>query len=157
MAIALTLSFLSCTKDTLENASDLGTIDITLAQLTNLEVADAILFHINLHREHLDLPSLEFDLSYATAYAVEHTMYMMNKKAVSHDFFYKRRNGMQARGANDVAENVAYGFHSGESVVNAWLDSPSHKVVVEGLYTHIGIGVIKAENGKYYFTCLFYD
>lgn len=39
-------------------------------------------------------------------------------------------------------ENIAYGYKTPESVVRAWMDSPSHKkVILSDMATHMGVGV----------------
>ena len=51
---------------------------------------------------------------------------MIEVDNVSHDNFFQRKQSLQTNAsANIVSENVAYGFNSAESVVNAWLNSPS--------------------------------
>ena len=49
---------------------------------------------------------------------------MVDNNEVSHANFYKRSDYLKANaGATKVSENVAYGYSSAESVVNAWLKS----------------------------------
>jgi len=38
-----------------------------------------------------------------------------------------------------AGENLAYGFNSGDDVVNAWIHSPSHEANLVGNYTEVGI------------------
>ena len=48
-------------------------------------------------------------------------------------------------------ENIAYGYGTPERVVNAWMNSPGHKVaLLSPTATHIGVGFYKATNGRYY-------
>ena len=84
-----------------------------------------------------------------------YTFFYLND-IIWYDFFFKRRNGLIARGSLRVAENVAYGFNSAASVLNGWLNSPSHRSVIEGEYTHVGIGVLSSEDSRFYYTCIFY-
>ncbi|WP_299114026.1 CAP domain-containing protein [uncultured Winogradskyella sp.] len=155
--IILILFTQSCTKDSVDDNFISNQIDLSLANETNHEVANAILLRINSYRQDLNLNSIQLDGTYATAYAVEHTKYMIENNTISHDFFYKRKNGLKAVGAIEVAENVAYGYSSAESAFNAWLNSLSHKRVIEGNFTHVGIGVLVDSNDKPYYTCLFYN
>ena len=132
-------------------------IDLSLAQRTDLEFSNNILQAINSYRDKIGLAPLVFDSSFASAYAVDHTLYMITRNRISHDNFYERSLAlMQSPIVNTVAENVARGYSSAEDVVKAWLSSPNHKKNIEGDYTHTGIGVLKNRDGIYYVTQLFY-
>ena len=54
-----------------------------------------------------------------------------------------------------MSENVAYGFSSAESLVNAWLNSASHRENIEGDFTDFDISAEKNNEGKWYFTNIF--
>jgi len=78
--------------------------------------------------------------------------------AGSHDYFFRRSNGLKHyAGATKISENIAYGYRSAESVVNAWLNSQDHRAVIEGDFTHIGFGIIKTIEDKFYYTLIFYN
>jgi uncharacterized protein YkwD len=90
------------------------------------------------------------------AVAFTHTDYMIQNDDISHDNFYQRKESLEMNaGANKVSENVAYGFSSPESLVNAWLNSPSHKETIEGDFTDFDISAEQSENGKWYYTNIF--
>ena len=76
---------------------------------------------------------------------------------VDHDLFAERsENIMQVLGAKKVNENIAYNYTTANSVLAAWLASPSHKATIEGDFTHFGISI--KENpvtGKKYYTNIF--
>jgi uncharacterized protein YkwD len=82
---------------------------------------------------------------------------MIEKNVVNHDFFNERSsNIIEVLGAVKVAENVAYNFNNANTVLQAWLDSPSHKANLDGEYTHVGISIsVNATNGKKYYTNMF--
>ncbi len=148
----------SCSKDSIETSEEVNySIDLNLAQETDWQLADDILYLVNEHRMSLGLSTIERDQQYASAYAVKHTKYMIDMDRINHDNFGVRSAGLKDRGAIRVGENVAYGYTSAEDVVLAWLNSPSHKDIIEGNYTHSGFGVIPNENGTFYFTQLFYS
>lgn len=44
--------------------------------------------------------------------------------------------------SNNVGENIAWGFGSAQSVVNAWLNSPGHRAAILGNYQVVGVGRI---------------
>lgn len=157
LALALCVSVMSCSKDesvVVEEAN--YTIDLNLAHETNWVLADSILVLINQHRESLGYPPMQRDQQYASAYAVEHTKYMIENARISHDNFEFRKRALKNRGAQFVTENVAFGYQTAESVVHAWLNSPGHKRNIESDYTHSGFGIIADERGNYYFTNIFY-
>lgn len=148
----------SCSKDaSLETEEANYSIDLNLAQETDWQIADDILVLINEHRVSIGLPAIQRDQQYASAYAVEHTKYMISIDHINHDNFSIRSAALKDRGASRVGENVAYGYTSAESVVYAWLNSPTHKDIIEGNYTHSGFGVISDSNGTFFFTQLFYS
>lgn len=148
----------SCSKDDSIATEEANySIDLNLAQETDWKMADDILVLINEYRASIGLSSIQRDQQYASAYAVEHTKYMIDIDGVNHDDFAIRSAALKDRGAIRVGENVAYGYTSAESVVYAWLNSPTHKEIIEGNYTHSGFGVIPDSNGTFYFTQLFYS
>lgn len=147
----------SCQKDEgVETESSNITIDLNLALETDWVMADAILVLVNEHRASVGLAEIARDQQYASAYAVDHTQYMIDMKRINHDNFGTRSEALKQRGAKVVGENVAFGYNSAEAVVNAWLNSESHRNIIEGNYTHSGFGIMKSPEGKYYFTQLFY-
>jgi len=148
----------SCQKETQETVIDESnySIDLNLANETDWKMANEILDLVNAHRATLDLAPIIRDQQYGSAYAVDHTQYMIEKTTISHDHFNVRSGALKEQGAKVVAENVAFGFTDAESVVNAWINSPGHRKTIEGPYTHSGFGVIPSDSGKYYFTQLFY-
>lgn len=148
----------SCSKeevvDTVEESN--FTIDLNLANETDWHMANEILQYVNEYRLSLGLPEIIKDQQYASAYAVDHTQYMIEQNKISHDNFGIRSTGLKNRGARSVSENVGFGYTDAESLVNAWINSPTHRSVLEGNYTHSGFGVIQNISGKYFFTQLFY-
>ena len=81
---------------------------------------------------------------------------MIEAANVSHDNFFQRKQSLQTNAdANIVTENVAYGFSSAESVVNAWINSPSHRDNIEGDYTDFDVSAEQNNEGKWYFTNIF--
>ncbi len=154
-SIILLSLLVSCQKDNDYGEEYDYSIDVNLANETDWDLADEILILINNHRASIGLSEIDIDYDYASAYAVEHTKYMIENNLVNHDNFSYRSGALKERGATSVGENVAYGYSNAEDVVFAWLHSPAHKGIIEGNYTHSGFGVIQNENGTYFFTQLF--
>ena len=158
LAMALLFLTASCSKDDIETTETANySIDLNLAQETDWEIANEILVLINEHRVSVGLSTIKKDQQYASAYAVDHTNYMIGINKINHDNFNIRSEALKERGAFRVGENVANGYTSAETVVHAWLNSPSHLEIIEGNYTHSGFGVIPNDNGTYFFTQLFYS
>ncbi len=159
LAIAL-LCFVitSCSKeDTVEVETAKYEIDLSIVQQNDGEMSRGILELINIHRDSLGLSTLQLDAAYASAFAVEHTQYMIAQEKINHDNFGYRSEGIKYHdNAKTVGENVAYGYDTPEKVVNAWLKSPGHKEIIEGNYTHTGFGVMTSDKGRTFFTQLFY-
>lgn len=158
LATVFVLTMVSCSKDETPIIEEANyTVDLELVNATDWLMANDVLVLVNKHRTSLGLGELSLDTTIASALAVDHTFYMIEQDRISHDNFPQRRNTLKVNGASIVAENVAAGYESAEGVVNAWLNSPSHRSVIEGPYNYAGFGIITDERGRYYFTQLFYQ
>jgi uncharacterized protein YkwD len=147
----------SCSKDEIDQKDAINyEIDLSIVYKNDTQMSNEILNLVNDHRVSFGLNPLIMDQAYASAYAVDHTDYMISLSQINHHNFHFRSEGMKSRGAVRVAENVAYGYTDAESVVYGWLNSPSHREIIEGNYTHSGFGVFQNEQGRYFFTQLFY-
>lgn len=153
MAIVALLGLTSCSTDSAAE-EQVNSIEVPIApQAKQIEIE--IMELINAHRINEGLTPL-LDHSTVKAVAYTHTDYMIEEDNVSHDNFFQRKESLQINAnANIVSENVAYGFSSAESVVNAWLNSPSHKENIEGDYTDFDISAEQNSEGKWYFTNIF--
>jgi uncharacterized protein YkwD len=82
---------------------------------------------------------------------------MIANNVVNHnDFVARSENIMNILGAKTVSENIAYNFNTSQSVLTAWLASPSHKNNIEGNFTHFGLAIKENPvNGRKYFTNIF--
>lgn len=150
--LVFSLIFTSCSEENID--TDLyETASLLVPENKVIEVE--ILTLINQYRIDKGLSSLgQMDVIKAQAYT--HTDYMIDQAAPSHDNFFKRSEYLKEHsGAKRVAENVAYGFSSAQSVVNAWVNSEGHKKNMEGDYTHFQISAEQSEDGRWYFTNMF--
>lgn len=113
-----------------------------------LEILDLV----NSHRTSLGLKSLK-KLDVISAVALTHTSYMVETGNVDHYNFPQRQENLVIKAnAKSVGENVAYGFNSSKGVVDAWLNSDSHRAIIENeKYTHFGISTEKNSSGRNYF------
>ena len=152
LALTALLTF-SCSTDAIEE----DTIDAIVASyVPDTKVIEIeIMELINGHRISLGLNTLD-NLSQAKAEAFSHTEYMIDKEDISHDnFFVRKANLENTVGAVRVGENVAYGYRYAESVVNAWLNSPGHREIIEGDYTNFDIAAEQDADGRWYYTNIF--
>ncbi len=114
-----------------------------------------LLDEVNTYRVATGLAPLEI-IEHISYKSNEHNEYMISIQAVNHDGFSARKSNLQqVLGAARVGENVAYGYSSSLSTVNAWVNSPSHKANLEGDYTHFGVSIKTDEDGRKYYTNMF--
>lgn len=152
MALIAIMTF-SCSSDSIEDNKIESVVSSYVPQTKTIEIE--IMDLINAHRASIGLNSLEC-MSTIKAEAFTHTDYMVENKEVSHANFYQRKaNLISSTNAVKVAENVAYGFSMPTSVVNAWLNSPGHKEVIEGDYTNFEISAEQDDSGRWYYTNIF--
>ncbi len=155
--LCASILYCSCSSD-LNEAIDNSLIDLNLVNENNWQYSEEIFQLINQYRLSINKTPLVMDSLYATAYAVDHSRYMIETVSVNHNNFIIRSEGLKNQGASKVGENIAFGYYSANSVFNAWLNSESHLKIIEDSYTHVGFGILKSsKNNKYYYTLLFYE
>lgn len=153
LAIVVLLGFSSCSTETsIDDQIDAISLPIAPeAKQIEIEIMELI----NAYRINEGLNALN-DHNTVKAVAYTHTDYMRVVNNVSHDNFFQRKQSLQANAsANIVSENVAYGFNSAESVVNAWVNSPTHRDTIEGDYTDFDVSAEQNNEGQWYFTNIF--
>lgn len=146
--------FVSCSADPETEIAETANLESHFDTTQDQTFANHVLDIVNEHRATLGLADLELHVESKNK-AIEHTAYMVAQNKMSHDNFFQRSNYLKSKGADFVSENVAYGQRSPEAVVEAWLNSPSHKEAIESDYSHTGIGVIANKNGINYYTQIF--
>jgi uncharacterized protein YkwD len=130
--------------------------EITEVKAEYSEIELEILYLVNDYRVSIGLSSLE-KLDIVSSVALSHTKYMAEIDQINHDNFSERQEQLtELADAKSVGENVAYGYTTAESVLKGWLNSESHKALIENKYfTHFGISTEQNENGRNYFTQMF--
>lgn len=149
----LALLTLSCSTDAVEEEAinAIAASYIPDTKIIEIEIMELI----NEHRIENGLSVLQ-DMSEIKAVAFSHTDYMIEQSEISHDNFYLRKANLENNvGAIRVGENVAFGFHYAQTVVNAWLNSEGHKMIIEGDYTHFDISAEKDSNDRWFYTNIF--
>ncbi|TGD59837.1 CAP domain-containing protein [Flavobacterium humi] len=151
--VLISTSFISCS-----GGSDEETVvrDPKLdAKYSYISEEEQVMKLINDHRASIGLNRLQV-VDYISFVSEEHDNYMISTGTISHNFFQDRYEKIvEGLGAKTVGENLACNYSSAESVVNAWLNSESHKVNLEGDYTHFGISIRANAEGKKYYTNIF--
>ena len=86
----------------------------------------------------------------AQTFAVTWSEHMAVTADFSHQSLTPIMTGCGARGAG---ENIAYGATSAEQFMDLWMNSTGHKAnILRASFTHLGVGVAKAANGRWYAT-----
>lgn len=131
--------------------------EVTLVSSNQHSETESELFTlVNYHRTNIGLNALEFD-STTYYYAGEHTSYMISKGALSHSFFEERASKIAKQtGAELVAENVSRNYDTMQEILDGWINSPNHKVNLEGNFNYSAISILPDANGKLYVTQMFY-
>ena len=129
---------------------------VNINDVSYSEIETEILNLVNEHRKSIGLSNLTL-LNIISGVADGHTSYMIEEGVVSHDNFNIRTESLiNNANAKSVAENVAYGYNSAQSVLNGWLNSDAHKKIIESeAYTHFGISTESNNEGRNYFTQIF--
>lgn len=117
-----------------------------------------ILDLVNDYRLSKNLSKLQ-TLNIISSVATGHTDYMIQNNEVSHANFNERAQKLISNtNAKSVSENVAFGYSSAQAAVNGWLNSESHRKIIENPnFTHFGISTEADNQGRNYFTHIFID
>lgn len=152
LATFMALLSFSCSTEEIPNDIDATTLaNAPVAKTIEIEILELI----NQHRIGMGLSPLH-NLNIIKSVAFTHTDYMVEVNEVNHDNFYQRKNSLvQNAGAITVSENVAYGYSSAQTVVNAWMNSESHRANIEGNYTDFDISAEQNSEGRWYYTNIF--
>ncbi len=116
---------------------------------------------INKIRQDLGLTELQI-VQDVSDIAYSHCEYLKlnsnDKVIINHDNFLIRAEQVQLRYNNtSVNENVAGGYSTASSFVNAWKNSPGHYANISNAkWTHTGIAHIIGHNNKLYVVQLFF-
>ena len=156
LTLLVITSVTSCSKEFIEDESIINNVDVKPITIEDIMLSEQLVIAINTYRVSINLNSVILDIDTAHYLAMEHCNYMTSKDEASHHNFLSRSQRLRENGASSVSENVAYGYTNANSIVNAWINSPSHKATLEGDYNRIGIGFLNSETNTKYCTALFY-
>ncbi|HEY9183816.1 MAG TPA: CAP domain-containing protein [Salegentibacter sp.] len=150
------LVLVSCAKESVdEEINSVDHIAKTSVNYIYTDIEKDILSGINEYRKEQDLKELS-PLGEISLEAEDHNYYMVETGKVSHDNFGERYTALvNSIAAKAVSENVAYGYHTADAVVRAWIKSDGHRENIESNFTHFGVSVVEDEEGRNYFTNIF--
>ncbi|MFC3885180.1 CAP domain-containing protein [Bacillus songklensis] len=114
---------------------------------------------VNQERQKAGLKPLQLDTKLSDV-AREKSRDMMNKGYFDHQsptygspFDMMKQFGITYRAAG---ENIAKGQQTPQEVMNAWMNSEGHRAnILNGSFTHIGVGFVKDSQGTTYWTQMF--
>ena len=154
LLVAVVFTMNSCSSDSSEApSSSTATMKVMDYSYDSSELEAMNL--INTYRVSVGLNELK-QINHISYKSEEHDHYMIRNNVVNHnDFVARSENLISVLGAKRVGENIAYNYNTPQSVVKAWLNSPTHKENLEGDYTHFGISIRTNPDGKKYYTNIF--
>ncbi|APG64628.1 hypothetical protein LPB136_04265 [Tenacibaculum todarodis] len=118
-------------------------------------IENEILNRINDYRVSINLSALN-NFNIVKVPALNHTHYMIDEQEISHDGFNDRASYLvENADIVSAAENVASGFTTAESVVDAWIASDGHRANIEGDYNYFDVIARKDSDGHWYYTNIF--
>jgi uncharacterized protein YkwD len=154
LLVAVVYSMNSCSSDSSEDPNSSSDTMKVMDYTYNSSELDAMNL-INTYRVSVGLNALQ-QINHISYKSEEHDHYMIANDVVNHnDFVARSENLISVLNAKRVGENIAYNYNTPQSVVNAWLNSPTHKENIEGDYTHFGIAIKTNQEGKKYYTNIF--
>jgi uncharacterized protein YkwD len=145
--IIISLLFTSCSK---QDETIYPQYTYNFSQQEN-----AVMNATNVYRNQIGLNTLK-SIQHIGYISEEHNIYMIEQDTISHDYFQQRSDNLiQTLHAGHVGEVLAYNYTSPQSVLNAWINSPGHKNIIEGDFTNFGIAIKQDSNGRKYYTFIF--
>lgn len=122
-------------------------------------MVDEIHQQVNDFRRSQGLAPLTLDPA-ISAEALQHSEVMAQSGSLSHDGFQDRIDRLsQTLSLRSAAENVAFNFgHSdpASQAVSGWKGSTGHRKNMLGDFSTTGIGIVQDDQGRYYFTQIFW-
>ena len=114
-----------------------------------------IAYYTNQARARAGCGALRLDANIGKA-ARNQSSYMAKSGVFSHAGSYGSTFVTRVKTAGyayPMAENIGWGYRSGQAVVNAWLASPPHRAnLLNCKAKAVGVGAVYAANGNPYFT-----
>lgn len=121
--------------------------------------SEEVVHYVNIERENNGLEHLEQDFSLSQL-AIIKAQDMINRHYFEHKSPYYGYPWDLATlfdyEYTSLGENIARNFQAPKDVVDAWMESPSHREnILRENYTNIGVGITTDDNGNYYWVQMF--
>ncbi|HLA86282.1 MAG TPA: CAP domain-containing protein [Thermoguttaceae bacterium] len=111
--------------------------DVVKAKSQLLPIEKNVIQFTNWQRKRHGLAPLEVDIELVKS-AREHASWMTRNRTLQHT-------------GRPVAENIAMGYSSSESVVNGWMNSSGHRAnILSAGHRRIGVAAYRTKNGTIY-------
>lgn len=108
---------------------------------------------INDYRDQHNLMTVS-KVDHISALAYEHNLWMIENHMTNHNYFQRRVNSIQSvLDVERIGEIIAYNYQNNSSVLSAWINSPSHKAILDdSRYMYVGLAITQdpITNRKYY-------
>lgn len=153
--VFLSLSFYSCSKDELMKENNSMASSQSQVEFTrDYQFENQFLLILNNYLISNGFNQLE-RLAEADEVAIIHTQSMIEVNSLHHNNFSERQQYFSDLGYATLRENLALGYSNPETLLNAWLQSPSHKNALESNSNKTGLSILKNQTGKYFITQLY--
>lgn len=112
----------------------------------------AVLKYTNANRTNHDLHSLKVSTC-VDRYAERQARRMRD----AHKLYHQKLSPIMTNcGLKSAGENIAYGYSSGRSVVNAWMHSTGHRAnILRPSYRLMGVGAVRDSHGVWWVSQIF--
>lgn len=149
----MVVSFSSCSSDSISEEIQ----EQELVVSSNKVLEQAVFDEVNNFRIEKGLSPLTIS-DEAYPYAMQQTQFMIRTGSLSHNAFQDRASQLSAVSkATKVAENVAKGYTTAQTVVDAWIASEGHYVNMIGDFSHTAICIGSDQDGVLYYTQIFFQ
>jgi uncharacterized protein YkwD len=135
-ALVLLSAGVACAKES-TTPHGVSPKDVVKAKFELLPIEKNIVMFTNHERKRHGLPPLAIDLQLVRS-ARQHAQWMTLNRTLQHT-------------SQPVAENIAMGYPSSESVVQGWMNSSGHRAnILNGSYRRIGVAAYQTSDGTIY-------
>jgi len=111
--------------------------DVVKAKFKLIQVEKNIVTYTNRQRKRHGLPPLKIDTELVKS-ARQHAIWMTRRRTLQHT-------------SKPVAENIAMGYPSSQSVVRGWMNSSGHRAnILNGGHRRIGVAAYRTARGTIY-------
>lgn len=128
-----------------------------VSAVSEQKLVQDILVNINQYRMRYGLPKLVLNPILSKQARLHSADMAVHRIGFGHDGFEGRIAYAHEKipTSQAGAENVAFNYKTAKIVVDGWMNSPGHRRNILGHYNLTGIGIVRDQAGKPYFTQMF--